>query len=103
MRADRHSFPCVYPLSFMYNTPMITKSDIHGHEILALVAQADPPLTLQALQAGVIAHWGADARFCTCSVAGMTLDELLHFLIAHGKIVTRNHLLATDPAKICQH
>lgn len=87
----------------MYTTSMITKTDIHGHDILALVAQADTPLTRQALQAKAAALWGADARYCTCSAGGMTFDVLLDFLISRGKIVSDGHVLATDPTKICQH
>ncbi|MEI8196636.1 MAG: YecH family metal-binding protein [Phycisphaerae bacterium] len=82
---------------------MTTFTDIHGHEVLALVAQADPPLTMETLRTQAAARWGAQARYHTCSAAGMTLDGLAEFLLAHGKIVTNRGLLATDPAKICNH
>ena len=84
-----------------YNTGMTTSTDIHGHEVLALVAQAAPPFTMESLRATAAARWGAEVRYHTCSATGMTLDALLEFLLARGKIVTIRGLLATDPAKIC--
>ncbi len=78
-------------------------SSVHGHEVLDLIAAANPPLTRSAFEAEAQRRWGADARYHTCSVAGMTLGELVHFLLSHGKVVERNGQLATDPSKICDH
>ena len=76
---------------------------VHGHDVLDLIAGANPPLTVAAFEAEATRRWGADARFHTCSVSGMKLPELLGFLLARGKIVENNGLLATDPSKICNH
>lgn len=80
---------------------MSTTTNIHGHEILHFVHAAQPPVTRAQLIAHVTKTYGADARFCTCSAAGMTFDDLLGFLVAAGKIVERGGVLYTDMSKVC--
>jgi probable metal-binding protein len=81
---------------------MNTTENVHGHEVLRLVAGAPTPLTRAELDNQITRLFGAEARFCTCSAADMTRDELLGFLLAKGKIVERHGRLATDPSRICQ-
>lgn len=76
---------------------------VHGHEVLDLIASANPPMTIAAFEAEANRRWGAQARYHTCSVSGMKLPELMSFLLSRGKIVEHNGLLATDPGKICNH
>lgn len=80
---------------------MITGNDIHGHEVLRLVHHASPPLTRAALQAEVTRLWGTGVRFHTCSSDGMSLGELLDFLMARGKIVDRDGALAVEMGEVC--
>jgi probable metal-binding protein len=82
---------------------MTITQDVHGHEVLALVEQAQPALTLDGLRALVRTRWGAQASFCTCSAQAMSLETLLTFLLEHGKIVERGGQLATDRTRICDH
>lgn len=82
---------------------METTQEIHGHEILHLVADAQPPFTRQTLRQEAATRFGEAARYCTCSAFGMTLDELLAFLMARGKIVEHSGHLVTDVSKICNH
>ena len=80
---------------------MPTTENIHGHDVLHLVHESAPALTRQELLAEAARRWGADARFCTCSAEGMTLPELLAFLMARGKIVEHDGKLVTDISKVC--
>jgi probable metal-binding protein len=82
---------------------MNTTENIHGHEVLRLVHNAPKALTRAELESEITRRFGAEARFCTCSAADMTRDELLGFLLAKGKIVERHGRLATDPSRICDH
>jgi probable metal-binding protein len=63
------------------------EASIHGHEVIALIAAANPPLTRATLAEQVRQHFGPDARFHTCSPGAMTLTELLSFLAQRGKLV----------------
>lgn len=76
--------------------------NIHGHEILGMVLEAQPPFTRASLQAEARRRFG-DARYCTCSTSDMTLDELLDFLLAHGKLSEQAGCLSAQPARICAH
>jgi probable metal-binding protein len=82
---------------------MNTTENVHGHEVLRLVSEAPTPLTRAQLETEITRLFGAEARFCTCSAADMTREELLGFLLSKGKIVERHGRLATDPSRICDH
>jgi probable metal-binding protein len=81
--------------------PPTTHTDIHGHEILHLVLDANPPLTRDQLVARAHQLFGADARYCTCSTQGMTLDELLTFLASRGKAFERGGVMVADVGQMC--
>jgi len=81
----------------------VTTQDVHGHDVLALVAAVQPPFTRESLRIAVEARFGKEARFCTCSAGGMTFDTLLAFLLERGKIVETNGVLAIDRGRICNH
>lgn len=82
---------------------MPTTQNVHGHDVLHLVQEASPALTRGELLVEATGRWGADARFCTCSIEGMTLEELLTFLMSRGKIVEVAGKLTTDISKICEN
>lgn len=85
-----------------YNAPpMTTAQNIHGHEILRLVHAARPALTRAALHEEARRRFGADARFCTCSMQGMTLAELVEFLTARGKLVEADGTLRAEVGQMC--
>ncbi len=76
---------------------------IHGHEIIHLIHGAQPPLTRSGLDAEVRARFGPGARFHTCSAQAMTLDQLLLFLIARGKVVEIDGQLRAEMAEVCEN
>ena len=80
---------------------MNTTENIHGHAVLDLLAET--ALTRVQLDAELTRRYGVDVRFCTCSVQGMTRDELVGFLLQKGKIVEANGLLTTDLSRVCNH
>ena len=78
-------------------------NSIHGHEIMRLIAAADPPLPRSGLEAEVSQRFGADVRFHACAGHDLTLTELLEFLSDRGKVVERDGQLRTDLDQICSH
>jgi probable metal-binding protein len=82
---------------------MTTTQNIHGHEVLRLLHEANPPLSRVELAVLADRHWGAEARFCTCSAFNMTLAELVGFLMSRGKVVEKNGKLCVDMSQVCGH
>jgi probable metal-binding protein len=80
---------------------MFSMKQVHGHEILRLLHDANPPLTRSELAQEVQRRFGANARFCTCSADSMTLDELIAFLAARGKLVEHEGCLIADISQMC--
>ncbi len=80
---------------------MMTTPDIHGHEILRLVLAAPQGLARAELVGQAQQRFGAAARYRTCSTQGMTLEELLAFLLSRGKLVERESRLVADAGQMC--
>jgi len=53
--------------------------------------------------AAIVARFGAQSRFHTCSAEGMTPDELLDFLGARGKFIEDGEGIRTERSRICEH
>jgi len=79
-----------------------TEASVHGHEIIHLIHDSNPPLTRAGLEKTVHARFGPEARFHTCSAGGMTLDQLLTFLLARRKIVEINGSLRAAMENVCE-
>lgn len=76
---------------------------IHGHEVMELMLAQDRAWTRPELVEAIVARFGADARFHTCSAQGMSPDELLDFLGARGKFVESEDGIRTERSRICNH
>lgn len=76
---------------------------VHGHEVMHFMLEHGGSFTRESLKAAVIAHFGCDTRFHTCSAQDMTAEELIDFLAAKGKFVAGNEGFNTQPDKICNH
>ena len=60
--------------------------------------------TKESLVKAIIEKFGADERFHTCSVEGMTAAELVDFLEERGKFMpTGTESFTVDATKICNH
>jgi probable metal-binding protein len=77
-------------------------SQIHGHEVLEMMLASGKAYTQAGLVADIPATFGAEARFQTCSAAGLTAEELVAFLEAKGKLVPRAGGLQTSADLMCQ-
>lgn len=76
---------------------------IHGHEIMALVARHPGGIAVEALAETVGAEFGAAARFHTCSAENMTLPELLIFLDERDKVQLWDNMVLPGGSPACDH
>ncbi len=57
----------------------------------------------ESLEKAIVEHFGADARFYTCSASGMTAAELVQFLKEKGKFMPTDGGFTVDSSKRCNH
>ena len=79
------------------------QTQIHGHEVIAMMTEATQPFTRESLTAAIIARFGAEARFHTCSAEGMTASEMVDFLEVRQKFMPAGTGFAINPERVCQH
>lgn len=76
---------------------------IHGHEVLDMM-QGNSYQTTEELRKAIIAKFGTETRFYTCSAQDMTADELIDFLVSRGKFMpTDDSGFTVDMSKRCNH
>ncbi len=78
-------------------------SEIHGHEVMSMILAAKRPFTRDSLTAFIQEKFGADARFHTCSAAGLSAADLVEFLAAKGKFAGPESGFTVDPQRVCNH
>lgn len=75
----------------------------HGHEVLEMMFENSYSSREELINA-IIAKFGADERFYTCSTENMTAAELVDFLEAKGKFrPARDNGFTADKSKMCNH
>ena len=75
---------------------------IHGHEVLRMM-EGNSYATAAELIAAIVAKFGADARFHTCSAADMDATELVAFFEVKGKFKPTDGGFTMDRGKVCKH
>lgn len=78
-------------------------SQVHGHEVIAMIFESKQAYTRDSLAAAIVARFGADTRFHTCSAEGMTAAELVTFLEERGKFMPLDGGFTVDPERVCSH
>lgn len=76
---------------------------IHGHEVLQMMISSDESYTVATLEAAIIARFGKEARFHTCSAENLSAAELVAFLQKKGKFIAADEGFNTLESKICRH
>lgn len=76
----------------------------HGHEVLQMM-EGNAYGSKQQLLEAIIARFGAEEKFCTCSATGMTAAQLVDFLEACGKFKSAANAaeFTVDTTKVCNH
>ena len=78
-------------------------TSIHGHEVLNMMLDSETGYSEKSLEQAIIAKFGDEARFHTCSAEGMTAGELVLFLAERGKFIPQQDGFTTHESKICHH
>lgn len=75
----------------------------HGHEVLEMMF-GNSYTSREELVNAIIAKFGAEERFYTCSAKNMTAAELVAFLESKGKFMPANgNGFTADKSKMCNH
>lgn len=80
---------------------MIT--EIHGHQVMSLILASGRTFTRESLAAFIVAEFGPEARYNTCSAANLTAAGLVDFLAAKGKFAGPDTGFTVYPGRVCQH
>ncbi len=80
------------------------QTQIHGHDVIAMMMESPVPYTRDSLTQAIIARFGAETRFYTCSAEGMSAVELVEFLESRGKFMPAGDLgFQVNPERVCKH
>ncbi|WP_077195769.1 YecH family metal-binding protein [Prevotella ihumii] len=75
----------------------------HGHDVLHMM-EGNSYATKEELVKAIVEKFGEEERFHTCSVDGMTAEELVDFLESKGKFMpAQAESFTVDASKICNH
>lgn len=66
---------------------------IHGRNILNLVKEHGEPVSREELLTAIGNHFGATARFHTCSASDMTAERLLEMFLEKGKLIMEGEMI----------
>lgn len=76
---------------------------IHGHAVMDMMMQSGKVYTRPTLLSDIIANFGPNARFYTCSAQNLTPEGLIDFLQAKGKFVPHDDGFQTRADLQCNH
>lgn len=79
------------------------KTSIHGHEVMQFMIDQGGGFTRAGLLDAIARHFGAEARFHTCSAEDMNAVQLIDFLASRGKFVEGANGFNTQADKLCSH
>ena len=76
---------------------------IHGHEVIQMMLQSGKAYTRASLLTDIVATFGPDSRFCTCSAENLTAEGIIDFLQARGKFVPCEEGFQASGELMCKH
>ena len=76
---------------------------IHGHEVIHMMLQSGRPYSRSTLLTDIIARFGPDARFYTCSASYLSAEGIIDFLQGKGKFVPCETGFQTSSELVCKH
>lgn len=78
-------------------------SQVHAHNVLNKLLEASTPYTLDSLHKAVLAEYGDEVRFHTCSQQDLTFDALMDFLLSKQKVVIDGEHVVANRDRMCNH
>lgn len=77
--------------------------ELHGHELIHLILEANKPLTLDEIKKLSEETFGKDVSYYACSASDMDIDEMITFLLTRRKLVNRGNGFVIDTGEVCDH
>ena len=81
----------------------MSDNQVHAHNLLNMLLAAETPYTLASLQQAIVAEYGEEVRFYTCSQQDLTFDALMAFLLDRRKVVQDGEYVAANRERMCNH
>lgn len=75
----------------------------HGHEVIEMMENSGKVYTANSLQEDIIAKFGKEARFYTCSANGLDAEKIIEFLEAKGKFIEKEGGFVFNSLMKCSH
>lgn len=70
---------------------------VHIHNVLDLLVEADQPMKESELIDRIVADFGEDVFFTSCSDNLFQKEEVVNFLLSKNKIVVEDGLISFNP------
>ena len=77
--------------------------ETHAHEVMHMMLETNTDFSRKTLAEAITERFGADAKFHSCSQAGMDVHAVVGFLESRGKFIARTDGFNTAQDKICNH
>lgn len=81
---------------------MVSPQSVHAHDLLDLIASRKEGWQPGELLLEVEKRFGANVRFHTCSMDGLSIADLLEFVQSRGKVILRDGRLVKEACS-CGH
>lgn len=78
-------------------------NQIHAHTVLNMLLAAEIPYSVDSLKQAVVAEYGEDVRFYTCSQQDLSFDALLEFLLDRRKVIKNGNNITANRERMCNH
>ncbi|MFI3261881.1 MAG: YecH family metal-binding protein [Rikenellaceae bacterium] len=75
-------------------------SEVHAHEVLRMMEGNS--YSKATLKEAIVARFGADQLFHTCSAKGLDAEGIIEFLTAKGKFKPYEEGFTVDLTKVCK-
>lgn len=77
---------------------------IHAHDVMNMMIESGASYTRDSFKSALADKFGEAAQFHTCSLQGLTSDDLLAFLFERGKLSGDiQSEFRMDPLNMCSH
>jgi probable metal-binding protein len=74
----------------------------HAHEVMEMMITSGKSYNRESLAAEIREKFGVETKFHTCSMNGMSPEELIEFLAQKGKFSGSEDSFIFDPGRMCQ-
>ncbi|GEM_PF-1964613 len=89
--------------SLLRQTGAMQDASTHGHALLNYIIDHGGQVEFERLRDWARSAHGEQARYHTCSVEGLALDEILQFLAERQKIALHGTMVSVNAQNICGH